>query len=259
MKKDLLKPGLSFEEFEKLAVNIPKRRLKTIFKLVVGTLSYYSDDDRMNMYPEYRYTVTTKGFFNSKEEAQKGFSECFEWSKRNSGNILFFKIFEMPLNRISFFGNDGNQNAVREYLYDETGSEIDHTVCSGVHEDYGTKFGIYLSKPKSQQRFKAGDLVEIMDNGKIKLAVVAHDPVDTEWCYNYYLRSKESKIGYVLDASDDQIAVIDGYGYITHQHVPLCDIMRPHFPIPENIRKKFQKYYEYMLRESEEYKKKNNK
>ena len=157
MKDDLLKPGLTFEEFEHLASNIPKRRQKTIFKLIIGTLSYYSDDRRKNMYPEYGYIVTTKGFFNSKEDAERGFSECFEWSKSNTDKILFFKILEMPLNRVSYFGKDGNLNAVREYLYDEAGVEIDRTVCSGVQEDYGTKYGIYLGKPKSQIRLKEGD------------------------------------------------------------------------------------------------------
>lgn len=259
MKDKFLKPGLTFEEFEHLAANIPKRRQKRIFKLIAGTLWHNSIDDRINMYPEYSYTMTTKGFFKTKEEAEKGFSECFEWSKRNSKIILFFKVFEMPLNRISFYGKEGNVNAVREYLYDETGREIEHTVCSAVKEDCDTKYDIFMGKPKSHQRFKAGDIVEIIDHGKIKLAVVAHDPIDTEWCYGYYLRGYKDNSYYNLDASDDQVAVIDGSGYATHRHVQLCNIMKPHFPVPEHIRKRYQNYYDYMLRESEEYKKKNSK
>lgn len=258
MKKDLLKPGLTFEEFEHLAAHIPKRRQKTVFKLILLN-TYVDQNNKINPYPKFGYAEITKGFFPNKEEAEKGFDECYNFSERRSASFLGFKILELPVNRISNFGRDGNNGAIREYLYDETGKEIERTVTSGVQEDYGTKYGIYLGKPKNQQRFKAGDLVEIMDDGKIKLGVVANNPIDTEWCYNYYLRSELSKIGYCLDVSDDQVAVIDGYGYASHSHIPLCNIMKPHYKVPEHIRKRYQKYYDYMLRESEEYKKKNSK
>ena len=57
---------------------------------------------------------------------------------------------------------------------------------------------------------------------------------------------------YFPDSSDDQIPVIDGPSYSTHDHVHILNIMPLRYPISEKLRKKYEGYYTAMMKEESE-------
>ena len=52
---------------------------------------------------------------------------------------------------------------------------------------------------------------------------------------------------YCGDISDDSYIVIDGPGYQWHMHVDALGLFKPHFPIPKNIMRKYEKIWEGYL------------
>lgn len=237
---DLIDRELSFEEFGRLAANIPKRSVRTVHSLI--EIDIIDDpDETLSLYPEFRISRCCKGIFSSMAKAEAALQSCVS---NNETDIYCFKIYELPLDCTSDLGSLDYPACIREYLYGPEGGILEHTTCSSLNDDIGTEYGHYLGKPKSQLRFKKGDIVEVIGADTVHLAIVPHDPVDTNRCYELYRRARnETKHRcYILDYSDDQVAVVDGPEYGNHSHTQLCDIMVPRFPITEEMRRKYEDY-----------------
>lgn len=243
---DLMDRELSFEEFEQLAANVPKRAGSSVFRLVEIDIPDDSDGNK-SMYPEFQISRCCKGVFSSLSNAEAGIHSCVS---KNESDIYCFKIYELPLDRLSDIGGMDSPDCIREYLYGANGEMLEHTVCSSLMADLGTEYGSYLGKPKSQLRFKKGDIVEVMEDDTVRIAIISHDPIDTEWCYDLYRRvRKDTKHRrYMLDYSDDQVAVVDGPEYGNHSHIRLCDIMTPRFPVPEELRRLYEGWLNCVLK-----------
>lgn len=238
---DLIDRELSFEEFEHLADNIPKRSAGHTVHSLIEIDIIDDPDETLSVYPEFRISRCCKGLFSSISEAEVALQSCVG---NNESAIYCFKIHELPLDCPSDFGSLDYPDCIREYLYSPKGEMLEHTTCSSLNDDIGTKYGHYLGKPKSQLRFKKGDIVEIIGVDTVHLAIASHDPIDTNRCYELYrrVRNETKHRCYILDYSDDQVAVVDGPEYGNHSHTQLCDIMVPRFPIPEELRRKYENY-----------------
>ena len=236
----LMMKDLSFEEFEELARNIPKRYEKTIFCL--EEIDIIDEPDEIE-YPEINIYRHIMGLFENKSLAEQGIAECIDKAEEEKTDIYCFKIYELPLNKATNINTLTYLRCIREYLYDPNGLELDHTTCSSLDEDVFMEYGCYLGKPKKDIRVKEGDMVEILGDDKVTLGIISNDPIDTEWCYNLYKRlKKKGGYSYILDYSDDQTTIVDGPEYGNHSHIQLCDMMMPRFPISDEIRKKFEDY-----------------
>ena len=240
--QEIMGKNLSFEEFEELARNIPKRYEKTIFCL--EEIDIIDEPDEIE-YPEINIYRHIMGLFENKSLAEQGIADCIVMAKEEKTDIYCFKIYELPLNQVTNINRLTYMRSIREYLYDPKGLELDHTTCSSLDEDNWSfyVFGMYLGKPKREIRFKKGDLVEIIGTDTVTLGIVSQDPIDTEWCYDLYKRvRKKGDYPYTLDYSDDQTTIVDGSEYGNHSHIQLCDMMKPRFPVPDEIRKRFEDY-----------------
>ena len=238
--KEIMGKDLSFEEFEELARNIPKRYEKTIFCL--EEIDIIDEPDEIE-YPEINIYRHIMGLFENKALAEQGLADCIIKAQEEKTEIYCFKIYELPLNQLTNLNSFSYLRNMREYLYDSKGMEIDHTVCSSLDEDVFTQYGSYLGKPKKDIRVRKGDLVEILGKDSVSLCIVSQDPINTECCYDLYCRLKaKGSNTYFLDYSDDQTPIVDGPEYGNHSHVQLCDMMKPRFPIPEELRKRFEDY-----------------
>ena len=237
---DLIDRELSFEEFEHLAASIPKRYMESVFSLVEIDLAD-DPEDMPSVYPEFRIARCCKGVFSSLSNAEAAIQRCVS---KSESIIYSFKIYELPLDSLSDLGSMDYPYSIREYLYGATGEMLEYTTCSSLMADFGTEYGYYLGKPKSQLRFRKGNIVEVIGTDTVRLAIVSHDPIDTLWCYKLFLRIKnDSKHRcYMLDSSDDQVAVVDGPEYGNHDHTQLCDIMTPRFHIPDELRNLYEGY-----------------
>lgn len=237
---DLIDRKLSFKEFERLAVNIPKRPRVTVFSLFETDI--LDDPEEMpSMYPEFRISRCCKGLFSTLSNAEAAIQSFIQ---EKESEIYCFKIYELPLDTLSNLGSLDFPDCIREYLYDSKGEMLEHTVCSSLNDDLGTEYGYYLGKPKSELRFKKGDIVEVIGADTVSLAIVSHDPIDTKWCYDLYRRAMNDTKHrcYIFDYSDDQVAVVDGREYGNHSHIQLCDIMLPRFPVTDELRRQYEDY-----------------
>ena len=68
------------------------------------------------------------------------------------------------------------------------------------------------------------------------LAVLTREIPDVEWCWQRYTE-RDDDIGffYHMDFSDDSAVVLDGPNYYCHDHVGALQLLKPRFPIPEDI------------------------
>ena len=240
--EEIMKKDLTFEDFEDYARNVPRRDYKTVFCLVEIDVTTDREEKEV-IYPEFDIFRSIKGIFSDKEQAERGIQECIKNAVDWNTEIYCFKVYEVPLNHVTYIGTGKFFRSIREYLYDEKRNLLDFTTCSTLDEDIFTEYGSFLGKPAEQTRFKKGDLVEVIEQDKVRLAVVNHDPVDTNWCYDLYTRLKTKDRGpYFLDASDYQVAVLDSPSYATHSHEQLVNLMKPRYPIPEEMRREYESF-----------------
>lgn len=63
---------------------------------------------------------------------------------------------------------------------------------------------------------------------------------------------EEVEAAYFPDSSDDQIPVIDGPSYFTHEHIHILNIMPLRYPLSKKLRQRYEGYYKAMLKEENE-------
>lgn len=156
-------------------------------------------------------------------------------------------------------------------MYDSHGRFLDKTYCSSLECDHRTIYGRYRGRPEESFRFKEGDIVEVLDGDEVRLAVATGSGRSIEWHWKMWQRIKhkegllynsddkremtddEVEEVYFPDASDDQTPVIDGPSYDTHDHVHTLNIMPLRYPLSKKLRQRYENYYKAMLKEEEDY------
>lgn len=217
-EKRALNPNLTFEEFYALANGQPNLKGNWIYKV---TQAMY-DNDLKYPYPKFDLNYSRECYF-------KTFRNAEIFVKGHRTDVYCSWITQLPC---GINHEEGVRGA--EWLYDQNGEILDYTITNvlfGKAEDF-TFFG----RPKSRQRFKVGDIVEVVSNKDVRLAVLNHQIPDVKWCWNIYRNcQKKNEIPYFLDSSDDSAVVIEGPNYFYHDHVGALQLLKPRFPIPEDI------------------------
>lgn len=120
--------------------------------------------------------------------------------------------------------NDDGQNIISRQTYLKDGSFYDR--------NYVDRDKVFRGRPKDKIRFKHGDIVEVMDNGYLRLAIVDSEPTSVERVN--YLHERAIKKGHLkegedlfMDISDDQYMVYDLTGG-GHSHIE-SQFVFPHF------------------------------
>ncbi len=232
-KKKDLNPNLPFEEFEALANRQPNLKGNWIYKVTQpiydGSLKY--------PYPKFDFDYSKENYFSSFELAEK-------FVKKQRKDIYCSWITQLPCDTAA------NGEIGAEWLYDQNGELVDYSITQGFFgkaEDFA-----FFGRPKNRQRFKEGDIVEVVNRKGIRLAVLVNTIPDVERCWNIYKNCQEKdSIPYFLDFSDDSATVIDGPNYVYHDHVGALQLMKPRFPIPEDISKDILTWKERCAKESE--------
>lgn len=217
MKKNL-SPDLTFEEFQALANRKPSLKGNWLYKVTQAIADYY----QKHPYPKFELSYPRECYFKTFHAAEK-------FVKKDKENVYCSWISQIAYGHTTGYGGTG-----AEWLYDSNGELLDYTITHGLigkAEDY-TFFG----RPKSRQRFNVGDIVEVVTGKSVHLAVLNHQIPDVEWCWQQYCeRYHEYGFFYGMDFSDDSAIVIDGPNYHCHDHVGALQLLRPRFPIPEDI------------------------
>lgn len=259
---------MTFEEFKALALDPPRRDEETIFQVVEYTINE-NLGRRKSLYPEFDLRHKTVGFCHSVAEAEKLIEEAIADDRKYKSDPYCFYVKEYPIN--VYLGTIWEGYGVSMRLYDSKGRFLDRTYCSAMDCDRRTPYGTFRGRPADAIRFNEGDIVEVRDGDSVHLAVVASSPMTIERGWEMRDRWKQRYNGtapdcssilvndsrdneFPSDAGDDQSPVIDGQSYDTHDHILTLNILPLHYPLSDKLRKKYEGFYQAMLREEEDYK-----
>lgn len=214
---------LTFEQFRAIATREPNLTGDWIYELEVTEF----DDEETQLYPEFEISIPAHYFFRSLEDAEKYMRD----------HLLTPAVYRFVITQIPV-GSLANEHGV-QWLYDHTGRLIDRTITRWDAD--GGLDSLFFGRPAEQMRFKRGDIVEVVWDRKVNLAIVAGEPYPLEWFWERYRRHGKD---YYFDASDEaNYYLLEGPGYMYHDHVNTISIMKPRRPVPDDIRR----YFEYCL------------
>lgn len=235
---------MNFKEFEHLALNPPRSQAATVFVVSEIDLGFLPDG-RRNYYPKFDVYRHLVGYSCSLPGAEALMREAIA----KAGDVDDIYCFHIVEHFLDYMERDN----VSWRLYSKHGEMIDHS----WHEARlkGDLPSVFRGRPESSLRFKAGDIVEVLQGNQVRLAVATHSPTTIEWCWEYRKRCAARFAGdntaadecYNLESGDDQMSVIDGPGYEYHDHISLMNIMPLRFPIPSRLRKRFEGYWQVCL------------
>lgn len=127
-----------------------------------------------------------------------------------------------------------------QWLYDKDGVLLDCTIVQKTGTPEETHF---FGRPKEKQRFKPGDIAELLDNEEVGLAYIVASTRTPEECWEIY---KQEGAEYSLDYSADSYAIINNdEGHISYGIATA--LMKPRFPITEEMKVRMQRRYIAMI------------
>lgn len=215
MKKGELNQNMTFEEFKELANREPSIKGQWIYML---TRKMMNAEAMKNPYPRFELSHEELLYFRSLADAEK-------YMRSHTSNVYCNWVTQMPYGDKGTYSNHG-----AEWLYDSEGNLLDYTITRGFGNSIDTHF---FGRPAHRQRFKVGDIVEVVNAKYVRLAVLNHPVPSIKCCWQIY--NKDSEF-YCLDFSDDSAVVIDGPSYYDHDHVSSLQLLKPRYPIPDDIK-----------------------
>ncbi len=249
---------LTKEEFLALALNPPVKERETLFVLTQMCIEPLEGGKRQH-YPKYGLYAGLISYHRSAADAEKEMRRQAEEHKldpERNPDVFCYYLREFPYSQATYrYGN------VSCRTYDKEGNLLVASRCSDLREDE-PEYRRFFGRPKELVRFKKGDIIEYIYRGKAALGVIALTPLTPQqaWeqrCRSLELMSKrtpseeiteEHAMWMCPDYSEDCYVVIDGPSHAWHSHVHVTDVFAPHFPIPPYMRRRYEKYYEKVLK-----------
>ena len=223
---------LTYDEFKERADRKPVLDGAWIYQLTQAIM----DSDIKVPYPMF-------DLYNQEERLFLSFDDALNFVRENKREDIYCSwIRQIPVGE-----RQHEHGAV--WLLDKSGNIIDYTTTYSFGEGAEAHF---YGRPADRQRFKRGDIVEVVSRDKVRLAVLNSDVPDIEHCWGIYKRCLEDeRMNYFLDYSDDSEVVIDGPSYCFHDHVSPLSLLKPRFPIPADIREEMETWVERAQKEDE--------
>lgn len=230
MKNKNSHSALTYEQFKALAYAKPDMGGDWIYKLEC----YHITESERPLYPEFKIGCypSDKWLFYTFEEAEAYMHSFISNEAEYTCEQLYcFHIIQVPMRKPT-----DEKGAV--WLYDNEGTLQDYQYLpideSGIERYYG--------RPNERIRFHKGDIVEVRDYDSVHLAVIVSSEPDINRCWKIYGKCMEDiSRQYILDSSDFSATTVDGPNYGYHDHVCPLRMMKPRFPIDENLRAYFFK------------------
>ena len=254
---------MTFEEFKELALNPPKRNDETIFEVEGFTVDEKQGRKTGLLYPKFHLEKHLIGFSHTIDSSEKLIIDFID-NRKDSSNLPYcFYVKEYPVNENLQYFRDGYALSMR--LYDSKGNYLDKTYCSALIKDFRTEYGVFRGRESDKLRFKEGDVVEVREGDIVQLGIIASPMLTIDKCWelrnnknnsslfsrdhNIILSDQELDKYYNVDPGDDQCIVIKGPGYEINQHVHTLNILALQYPLPDKMKKRYERYYQEMLSE----------
>ena len=158
----------------------------------------------------------------------------------NREEVYAFYIREVPVDVPA-----PGYECISERVYGSDGLLIDFRDFSSVSESPG----VFNGRPVERQRFRQGDVVEVLGMDEVELAYVAAMPTDPEDAARinakFYAKLHAT---FPLDVTDDTYMVFLGPTFSFHQHIDALRVFAPHFKVPGPMLRRIEKSKELFLR-----------
>lgn len=173
-----------------------------------------------NRYPIRKTTRWTLGYHSTLEKTKQNMASSVEIEEESKPicDTLCYIITEWEID------SDCGLDIISIQTYLKDGSFYER--------NFVDRDKVYRGRPKDKIRFKHGDIVEVLENGYLRLAIVGGEPSSVERVN--YLRERAIKNGHLkegedlfMDISDDQYMVYDLTGG-GHSHIE-SQFVFPHF------------------------------
>ena len=229
------------EEFYHLAINKPEITTPTVYKLIVYTFDknfkHYRKNSKTGDW--YLNLSTIENLYTSKESA-----ETVLLSYIKSHEDRWCRIHHALIRRIYLDEPINGGGTVEWWLYDNTGIEVDHSVCSDIVTDEMNIHDVFFGRKPDEIRFRPGDIVEYigLDN-KVYLTILNDIPPSVVMMWQSYI-NVEKRCGPNQDDKFEEPYFIccmkDMYYYIQNDgfdpDAPVYCFFKPTLPIPQNAR-----------------------
>ncbi|MCM1142507.1 MAG: hypothetical protein NC453_28390 [Muribaculum sp.] len=233
-------PNLTFEEFKALACREPNLEGEWLYQV---TQAIIYDWQIKNPYPRFDLSYTRTFYF-------KTFQEAEQFVKKTREDVYCSWVLQIPFGEASVDCEFGAR-----WLYDHNGVLQDYTItyADSCGETCDPTNSAFFGRVDERQRFKPGDIVEVVENNEVRLAVVVQPVTSVEHCWRVYNKFKErGNFRYGLDFTDDMATVIYGPSYGYHSHIWPVNLLKPQFSIPDDILAEMQTWLKRCENESEE-------
>lgn len=194
---------MTFEEFQRLALNPPRKDEPTLFRVRIYLVNTRSIDEasgididekesltaeeieqRRVYYPTFNLNHYQEYFAQDLAQAETLVKEQAAEQAEQGDVVYCFVVDELP------FGINVFREYVSSRIYDASGKLLDQShYCTNYdieHDDYCH----FRGRTEEQLRFKEGDIVEVFNDyhERVEIAIVVNVPPSVEWCYRYGLR-----------------------------------------------------------------------
>lgn len=227
--------NLTREDFEQLANRKPNLEGNYIYRL---TRLFVDVESLKTPYPKFETDYEEVRLFTS-------FDDAFKYLQENKNEDVYCSwITQIPEGAIEY-------ERTAEWFFDKDGNLLDWS-CQKTHGDHDDIDFCFFGRPAHRQRFKEGDIVEVVSGKEISLAVLCGNVADVDWCWDYYQRIKANRDlpYYGLDYTDESTCVIDGPSYSYHSHPSPLYLMKPRFPIPSDLEAEMRTWKERAEKET---------
>ena len=193
-------------------------------------------------YPRRIIRINKIGIYDTRKHAEQALQDYVQQEKRNYScwdkaqtyyaDCLGYYIVEYRL--CASLGQYSKDVPVwRSYTADGELNDCSKTNHSGV----------FCGRRQEDIRFHVGDMVEIVSNDYVELAIVGALPPTNEWYQERVADCRETYTGrwFRLDFSDDCYLVYPFQaerGY--HEHVVCYNVFRPTKPVPKHVLSELQ-------------------
>ena len=191
---------MTFEEFEKLAMNPPYIEQESVYRVDVHCHTK-SSKDREPVGTQFEVRRTQSFVYTDLNSAQCKLKQIIG-EEELIDTLYAVYIYQLPIGKD--ISNDLYQ---RLWVYDRLGNPTVQSRCTTILEDLDHPSSKFRGYEAYSIRFKPGDIVEIYDreNGIVSLVTVISRPMTVEQCWKERDFIKMSCIvdGLGADATDD--------------------------------------------------------
>lgn len=235
MTNESLRKDLTYEEFFNMANLRPEPDGNWLYRYT----GYMVNAEIPVPYPAYIIRKCQSVLFLSYTDAESFMKDAVKEivSSDDESELEYYchRIIQIPIGK-----EESNEGA--SWLFDSYGELLDCQLSSGTNVSESL---YYFGLSPECQRFKKGDIVEVIHNDTVKLAVVKLPSMTTDECWQRYKDYVSGEIpDYYPERSDGSCIVRYSAGKDDIDYISPTNIMKPHFFVNEGKKAEMRRWLE---------------